>query len=279
VSVAVITGAARGIGLATATVLAARGVKVWIGDLDGDLAESEAAALGGEGRHLDVADRALFAEFLDEVAATEGRIDALVNNAGVMPIGAFVEQEQAVIDQTIAVNLLGVINGMQLALPLMADRGRGHVVNIASLTARIPLPGVAVYSGVKSAVVEMTEAVRHELRGEPVRLSCVLPTVVATELSSGAPTGGAGRPITPEQVAGTVDRILRRDRSVTVAVPRGLGGVSRVMRLMPRPMVDGVRRAMGDRRALTDLDGAARAAYETRLARAREQESGTGSAR
>ncbi len=264
--VVAITGGARGIGLATAEALTRDGATVWLGDLDSDLAAREAGRLGGRGMALDVTDRGSFSAFL----AAAGEIDALVNNAGVMPIGVFAEQEQSVIDQVIAVNLQGVINGMQLALPAFKARGAGHIVNIASLTARVPVPGTAVYSGVKSAVVVMTDAIRHEERGSPVALSCVLPSVVATELSSGAPTGGGIKAVQPEDVAAAVVRVLKSGRSRDAVVPRYMGPASQFNRLLPPRLQVLIRRLLKDRRALTDLDEGARAAYEQRLAQARE---------
>jgi NADP-dependent 3-hydroxy acid dehydrogenase YdfG len=264
-SVVAITGGARGIGLATAAALVERRANVWIGDLDGDLAEREARAIGARGAALDVGDRQSFAAFLDAVRNETGTLDALVNNAGVMPFGAFLDEDDRTSATTVAVNLVGVIHGMRLALPEMVERGSGHVVNVSSLAARLPVPGSAVYSGTKAAVVAMTDAVRRELAGTGVRLTCVLPGMVRTELSSGAPEGGGVSAIEPEQVARDIVRALG-DRGGTVVVPRHLDPLSRAAQLVPREVEGLIRRIVGDDRVLTRLDSEARADYERRLA-------------
>ena len=147
-----ITGAARGIGFATAKALLARGARVVIGDRDVAFQESAVADLTKLGQvsgyPLDVTDRESFATFLDK-ARTDGggHIDVLINNAGVMPIGPFLEQSEQAIRSSIEVNLYGVIAGCQLALPDMIARRSGHIINIASLSGLIPVPGQVVYVG------------------------------------------------------------------------------------------------------------------------------------
>jgi NAD(P)-dependent dehydrogenase (short-subunit alcohol dehydrogenase family) len=265
-AVVAITGGARGIGLATAEKLARHGARVWIGDLDGELAEREAAALGVQAAQLDVGDRASFAAFLDSARSQDGPLDALVNNAGVMPFGPFLDEPDATSELALTVNLRGVILGMKLALGEMVDRGRGHVVNVASLAARLPVPGAAVYSGTKAAVVGMSDAVRRELAGTGVALTCVLPGMVRTELSSGAPEGRGISAVEPEAVADGIVRALD-GRGGTVVVPRLLDPVSRGAPLLPGQLERLVRRTMGDDRILTRLDHDARAAYAERLGR------------
>jgi NAD(P)-dependent dehydrogenase (short-subunit alcohol dehydrogenase family) len=265
-AVVAITGGARGIGLATAEKLARHGARVWIGDLDGELAEREAAALGVQAAQLDVGDRASFAAFLDSARSQDGPLDALVNNAGVMPFGPFLDEPDATSELALTVNLRGVILGMKLALGEMVDRGRGHVVNVASLAARLPVPGAAVYSGTKAAVVGMSDAVRRELAGTGVALTCVLPGMVRTELSSGAPEGRGISAVEPEAVADGIVRALD-GRGGTVVVPRLLDPVSRGAPLLPGQLERLVRRTIGDDRILTRLDHDARAAYAERLGR------------
>lgn len=263
-AIVAVTGGARGIGLATVRGLVDRGARVWLGDVDGELAAREADAFGAHGKHLDVRDRDSFAAFLDRVRTEEGRLDALVNNAGVMPLGSFLDEDEAITDQTIAVNLRGVIHGMRLALPEMVERGEGHVVNVASLGARIPLPGAAVYTATKFAVLGLTDAVRHELRGTGVTLTTVLPSMVATELASGVASGRGLTAIAPEKVAAGIVGALEGGGG-TVVVPGHLDPVTRLASLLPGPADRLVRRVIGDQRAL-ELDPEARAAYERRLA-------------
>ena len=158
-----ITGAARGIGYATAKALLARGARVVIGDRDVAFQESAVADLTKLGQvsgyPLDVTDRESFATFLDKARTDgHGHIDVLINNAGVMPIGPFLEQSEQAIRSSIEVNLYGVITGCQLALPDMIARRSGHIINIASLSGLIPVPGQVVYVGAKFGVVGLSAA-------------------------------------------------------------------------------------------------------------------------
>jgi hypothetical protein len=139
-----ITGAARGIGHATAEALLKRGARVVIGDRDVDTLESAVTGLQRlgpvAGHPLDVTSRDSFAAFLDKARSEGGgRIDVLINNAGVMPIGPFLQQSEQAIRSAIEVNFYGVLNGCQLALPEMVKRRSGHIINIASLSGLIPV--------------------------------------------------------------------------------------------------------------------------------------------
>src|ERR1700751_1925501 len=198
-----ITGAARGIGYATAKALLARGARVVIGDRDVALQESAVADLTKLGQvsgyPLDVTDRGSFAAFLDK-ARTDGggHIDVLINNAGVMPIGPFLEQSEQSIRSAIEVNLYGVLTGCQLALPDMVARRRGHILNIASLSGLIPVPGQVVYVGTKFGVVGLTAALAAEVARHGADVSVIIPPFTNTELISGTRIGGAIKPVEPE---------------------------------------------------------------------------------
>ena len=162
--VVAITGAGRGIGLATAARFADAGAIVVIGDLDDDVAAKAAAQVGGgaEGYVVDVADRESFAAFLDRAEAL-GPVEVLVNNAGIMPLSPLVDQSDASIDKVLDINLRGVITGTRLAARAMGARGHGHVVNVASAVGRIGMAGGAVYSASKFGVVGFSEAMAGEL--------------------------------------------------------------------------------------------------------------------
>src|SRR5262249_55779965 len=149
--VVAITGGARGIGRATATALAARGARVAIGDLDESLAAEVAEGLGGGAiaAALDVTDRSSFEAFIDEAERELGPLDVLVNNAGIMPVGPFLAETDETAIRQVDINVHGVIHGMKIALPRMVDRGRGHVVNLASVAGKGGFPGVATYCGTK----------------------------------------------------------------------------------------------------------------------------------
>src|SRR5918998_3338674 len=184
--VAAVTGGARGIGRATARALHRAGMRVAIGDLDAGLAREAAAELGdgAVGLELDVTDRASFAAFLDEAEARLGPLDVLVNNAGIMVLGRFADEDDESTRRMVDINVHGVLLGMKLALPRMMARDRGHIVNMASQAGAYGAPGGATDSATKHAVVGATEAVRGELRheGSRVRLSYVLPYIADTEL-------------------------------------------------------------------------------------------------
>ena len=184
-----ITGAARGIGRATAEALTRQGMRVAIGDVDVETAQRTAAELGptAVALALDVTDRGSFSSFLDEAERQLGPIDVLVNNAGIMQIGRFIDEDDTTARRMIDINLHGVILGTKLALERMIPRGRGHIVNVASQAGKFGTPGGATYSATKHAVVGLTEAVRGEMRlmGADINLSYVMPYVVKTELGSG----------------------------------------------------------------------------------------------
>src|SRR5271157_4642361 len=205
----VITGAARGIGYATAKALLARGARVVIGDRDVDLLESAVAGMSNldsvSGHPLDVTDRESFAAFLDKARADGGgHIDVLVNNAGVMPIGPFLEQSEQAIRSAIEVNFYGVLTGCQLVLPEMLRRRSGHVINIASLSGLIPVPGQVVYAGAKFAVVGLSVALADEFAPHGVEVTVIMPPFTNTELISGTSGTAANKPAQPAEIAGVV---------------------------------------------------------------------------
>jgi NADP-dependent 3-hydroxy acid dehydrogenase YdfG len=265
--VVAITGGARGIGKATAKALAREGAKIAIGDLDRDLAEQTASELGHEaiGLGLDVTERESFANFLDQVTERLGSLDVLVNNAGIMPIGPFLEEDDATARRQIDINLHGVTYGMKLALPGMIERGSGHVINLASQAGKTGFPGGATYSGTKHAVIGMSEAVRGELRDTGVEISVVMPAVVNTELGSGLPENRAAKKLEPEEVADEIVRALQFPK-FDVWVPRNTVAIFKAVQLLPRRWRESVGRALKVDKVLAEPDRAARAKYEERAA-------------
>ena len=260
-----ITGAARGIGLATAEALIAQGAKVSIGDVDLELAEKEAQRIGAKAFKVDVRDRASFAQFIQNTVQHYGSLYALVNNAGIMPMGAFLDEDPDLVDAQIDINFRGVIMGMQLALPELLKHAEGHIVNIASLAGRFALPGSAVYSGTKSAVIGLTEAVAGEFRDSNIQFTAILPSKVLTELSSGTDQAGKIIPaVTAQQVAQAVVSTLLKPR-LFIAVPDYLQTVHSAYGLMPQWLQKGTRRLLGDDGILTKLDHSAHASYAKRI--------------
>jgi NAD(P)-dependent dehydrogenase (short-subunit alcohol dehydrogenase family) len=206
-----ITGAARGIGRATAAALVAEGARVSIGDLDGKLAAGTARELGPDvqARQLDVTDHAAFTAALDEVERTLGPLDVLINNAGVMAIGRAEDDTHESAYRQFAINVFAVMHGTREAIHRMKPRGHGHIVNVASMAGVVPIPGAATYAASKHAVVGFCESLYWELRGSGVDLSYVLPTLVNTDLAAGVKRTRAAHIIEPEEVAGEIVGALK----------------------------------------------------------------------
>jgi short-subunit dehydrogenase len=266
--VVAITGGARGIGRATAAALVRKGAKVAIGDVDVELAERTAAELGGGtvALPLDVTDRDAFERFLDEAEQRLGPLDVLVNNAGIMQLGHFAEESDAVAARQIDINLHGVIFGSKLALQRFLPRRTGHLVNIASTAGKAGVPGGATYSATKHAVVGLTEAIRGEIRGSGVETSVVMPVPVNTELAAGLVRGrGLTATVEPEQVADAIVAALERPRH-DVYVPKAISVGVRIGALLPRRLAEAIGRSAKTDRILAEADLGARAAYEQRAA-------------
>jgi NADP-dependent 3-hydroxy acid dehydrogenase YdfG len=267
--VVAITGGARGIGRATAEALVREGARVAIGDLDVALARRTADEIGPQvaAFELDVTDRASFERFVDAVQTQLGPVDALVNNAGIMPLGPFTEEDDATAKRLVDVNVHGVLIGMKVVLPRFVARGAGHLVNIASAAGKAPYPGGATYCGTKYFVVGVSETVRGELRRTGVDLSVVMPVVVDTELASGVGTPRGIPRIKPDDVAAAIVGTLRRPR-FDVYVPRSIGPLTALCAVLPRPVRESALRAIGADRVLWRVDAAARHRYELRAAHA-----------
>jgi short-subunit dehydrogenase len=262
----VVTGGGRGIGRATAELFAARGATVCIGDLDRAVADETAAEIGARAYTVDVTSAESWRRFVDAVLADCDRIDVLVNNAGVMPLGGFLEESDATSRMTMNVNVWGPLHGMRMVLPGMVERGRGHIVNVASMAGKLPVPGMAVYNASKFGAVGLSAAVRAEFAPAGVSVSTILPSAVRTGLSSGVPLGGGMPTVDPEDVAEAIVRTLDHRRAET-AVPRYLAGWDLIDAVVPERLLDLGRRLIDDRRALTAVDPVGRADYDRRLAR------------
>jgi NAD(P)-dependent dehydrogenase (short-subunit alcohol dehydrogenase family) len=264
--VVAITGGARGIGRATATALIAQGARVAIGDIDAPLAEKTASELGAGtiGLSLDVTDRASFAAFLDETERQLGPLDVLINNAGIMPVGPFEKETDECAERLVDINIHGVILGSKLAIERFKPRGRGHIVQLASIAGKGGFPGGATYCATKHAVVGLTEALRSELRGSGIELHQVLPIGVNTELYSGVSAARGFPTAEPEDVANTIVELLQTGK-FELFVPRKVAAVTRMQALMPRRMAEAIIRFTKGDQLLLAADPAARAAYEARI--------------
>ncbi|HET8980199.1 MAG TPA: SDR family oxidoreductase [Solirubrobacteraceae bacterium] len=260
-----ITGGARGIGRATAEALIAQGARVAIGDIDAPLVEQTAAELGSGtlGLPLDVTDRGSFETFLTEVESRLGPLDVLINNAGIMPIGPFVSETDATADRMIDINLRGVIYGSKLALARFLPRGRGHLVNVASVAGKAGFPGGATYCATKHAVVGLSEAIRAEVRSTDIDVSIVMPVVVNTELGAGLQKSRGVKVVEPQDVAQAIVGALQTGR-VNVFVPSAIEGLFRLMHLVPRSVADFITKVLKGDQVLVNPDQMLRAAYVQR---------------
>ena len=261
-----ITGGARGIGRAMAQAFVNAGATVAIGDLDHELALKTAGELGGGtvALPLDVTDRESFEQFIEDAESALGPLDVLVNNAGIMPVGKFLEESDASAHRQIDINCHGVVLGMKIVLPRFVSRRSGHLVNVASIVGKAGTPGVATYSGTKHFVVGVSEAVRQELLGTGVEISIVMPGPVRTELTSGVPNSRFVKFIEPEDVAAEVVSAVRSPR-VDVYAPPSLGPLVRFGNLLTRGGQDRLARVIKADAALA-TDPKSRSAYEDRAA-------------
>ena len=184
--VVLITGASSGIGEATARLLSANGARVVLGARRTDrlerlAAEIRAANGAAEYRALDVTSREDTQAFADFALKTFGRIDVIINNAGVMPLSPLAELKVAEWDRMIDVNIRGVLHGIAAVLPHFKERKGGHVINVSSIGGFQVWPTCAVYSGTKFAVRAISEGLRLETK--EIRVTIISPGVVESELA------------------------------------------------------------------------------------------------
>jgi NAD(P)-dependent dehydrogenase (short-subunit alcohol dehydrogenase family) len=243
-----ITGAARGIGLATATLLRDLGARVAIGDIDESAVHAAGNSLGLQvHRRLDVTDRQSFADFLDSVEDELGPLDVLINNAGVISVGSALGEADAATRRLLDVNVYGVVLGTKLAAQRMLPRRRGHIINIASLGGVVPAPGIATYCATKHAVLGFTDTVRLENRGSGVHFSAVLPTLVNTDMIAGLSGLRGMKNAEPEDVAKAVAALITKPKA-RVMVPRSLNAVRLAQKLLPQPAFEALSRILGAER-------------------------------
>ncbi len=264
-TVVAITGGARGIGRVTAEALAQEGVRVAIGDIDVDTATATAAEIGSNATAyaVDVTDRDSFTGFYDQVEQDLGPVDVLINNAGIMHIGPFVEEEDQVAQREIDINIHGVIYGTKIALPRMQSRGQGHILNIASALGKTGIAGGVTYCATKFAVVGLSEALRIELKGTPVDISLVMPSLVNTELASGMSSGRFIDLIEPEDVAEAIVDVLKRPK-FDVYVSKRVGPITKINTILPRRVQDVLGTLFQSDKIGTAVDSSERAAYVER---------------
>jgi NADP-dependent 3-hydroxy acid dehydrogenase YdfG len=209
--VAVITGAGSGIGRATAFAMARRGARLALADIDGAAVAGVARAIGPAATYhvLDVADRAAVAAFPTAVLAAHGRVDLLMNNAGVAVGGTFDQVAEADFDWLMDINFGGVVRMTRAFLPLLRASDDARIVNVSSIYGIVAPPGQAAYAASKFAVRGFSAALRHELEGSTVHVSVVHPGGVATRIARNARVPAGAPPDEVERRRRTMEKLLR----------------------------------------------------------------------
>ena len=264
--VVAITGAARGIGLATAQHLVRAGAKVALGDVDEQAVKSAAAQFGDSaiGHVVDVRDGDSFREFLDAAVSEFGALDVLVNNAGIMPVGPFLAESAEDARRMFDVNVHGVLTGMKLAVPLIAHRPGARIVNIASYAGKLAVPGEVSYAGTKAAVIAISAGARWELEPKGIGVTAVMPTFTNTELIAGTAPVKTIVPIEPDDVALAILDAIRTGRD-EVYVPKSLKPVGAAFNLIPRRLRQRLYHRMGLDQAFIQVDRDQRKVYSDRI--------------
>lgn len=252
-----ITGAAHGIGRATAIALAGRGHRLGLIDRDGKGLAKVADELRGHGlrvtdRVVDVTDRGPLFDAVAAVAAEQGAVDALIACAGVGSLTLVPELDVANLRETLEVNVVGVALSIEAVLPGMLARRSGHLIGVASLAGYRGFPWMISYSASKAALIAYLEALRPGLRRRGVTVTTVCPGFVRTAMSTGIPYKRPVKMLEPEQAARHLVRAVeRRPRNCVFPWDMKLGMA--VLKHMPDPVFDWMMRQAGPQALTVDF--------------------------
>lgn len=240
--IVVITGASGGLGQALARLHLGKGDVVIIASRRFVPADQY-----GHERHirerlhhysLDVTDREAIGQFADWVRSRFGRCDLLYNNAGTASFKPFAEMSADELEATLQTNIAGVLYTTRAFLPMMLERGHGHIVNIASLAGIVATAKASVYAASKAAVIRFSEGLRHELAGTGIVVTCVMPGPIDTPFLDHADQTGAYRGkvsrylLDPEQTAAKIGEAVE-NKQPELALPKSLGTLSLLYTVLP----------------------------------------------
>jgi len=214
--IALVTGAARGIGYASAEALRDDGYDLVLADIDGDAVEEAARKLGARaGIAADIGDPTAVGALFDRVEAEVGTVSALVNNAGIASPGDFLSYDLATFERVIAVNLTGAFVATQRAAKAMIDAGiEGAIVNMSSINAQVAIPAIPAYCASKGGVLQLTKVAALALAPHNIRVNAVGPGSIDTDMMAGVNAN-------PEAMA----RVMSRTPLGRVGTPREIGDV------------------------------------------------------
>lgn len=226
---AIITGGASGIGKSLTKLLIEQGARVLIADISG--AESTAQELGCEGVQLDVTDQVAVKRCVEDFAQSQGGLDYIFNNAGILVVGDAKAMSYEDWDNVIRINLMGIVNGVFAAYAIMTRQGYGHIVNTGSLAGLLPSPTAVPYCASKFAVVGLTQSLRAEARRYGVKVSAICPGFITTPMADNSKmVGGMDRQKSLDSV-----KLVGGYISSDELARRALVGVSRNQELIVIP--------------------------------------------
>jgi NADP-dependent 3-hydroxy acid dehydrogenase YdfG len=248
-TVAVVTGAASGIGRALAVRLSRAGAQLAIADVNEAELQTTAQLVQTKctTHRVDVSDEQRMRDFVQEVVAAHGRANLVVNNAGVALLGTFEELSTTDIAWLMGINFWGVVYGTKYFLPVLQQEPVAHLVNVSSIFGIIGFPGQTAYNASKFAVRGFTEALRHELEDSHLRISCVHPGGIKTNIARSARVGANAQsvqaqveedhfkklaPTTPEQAAERIVRGIERNEP-RIMIGADAGMMERLQRWFP----------------------------------------------
>ena len=241
-----VTGAASGIGRAAVGRLCRAGHHVIAADIN-EVGLHEVARADGwlservSPRQLDVADGHAFAQLFEQSVAELGHIDVCMNVAGILEPGWIADLDPGPVDRQVDVNIKGVMHGTRLAAAHMSARGQGHIVNVASMAALAPIPGISVYSATKYAVRAFSLCAALELEPKGVAVSVICPDAVDTPMldlqedyEEAAVTFSNDSVLTADGVARVMTEEVLRRRPLEVPLPRSRGWLAKLANAAPR---------------------------------------------